>query len=123
MWAIAIEVVPSVVVHGHVGARTVDEVEVDLECLHARVLCAEGGDHAPPRVDCESMPPRAPLVAVLVVQPGLRGGDDVRLALDGARAQQGLPMRLARFHRKRRRHKQHLCAVQKGQLLVELREA
>ena len=41
----------------------------------------------------------------------LRGGDNIALRLDRARAEQDLPMRLARLHCKRARHEEQLAAM------------
>ena len=53
----------------------------------------------------------------------LRGSDNIALRLDRARAEQDLPMRLARLHCKCARHEEQLAAMDKGELLIELWEA
>ena len=53
----------------------------------------------------------------------LRGSDNIALRLDRARAEQDLPMRLARLHCKGARHEEQLAAMDKSELLIELWEA
>mmetsp|Transcript_6743 Transcript_6743/g.23031 ORF Transcript_6743/g.23031 Transcript_6743/m.23031 type:complete len:224 (-) Transcript_6743:440-1111(-) len=105
---------------GHLLAHGGEAVEVHLAHHELRALLrTRVPEHLPPGVHGQRVPKGPPL---LVVRPNLGGGQHVGLAFHGARAEQQVPVGLARGHREGRGDQDHLGALAR-QGRVQLREA
>src|SRR5580704_1073917 len=97
---------PAMLERGNAGAGGAGGGRVDLGHHDARLDIALGEDPTP-RIDHEGVPEG---VAAVLVVAALRRREDVAAVLDGARAIEDVPMRLAGLLGERRRDRQERAA-------------